>query len=67
VAWLLSLASAPFVGVLMATKQPGNPYGWVWLLYGFWRGGVQTFTESYSIYGLARPGSLARQPLYCST
>ena len=59
VAWLLSLASAPVVGVLMATKQPGNPYGWVWLLYGFWRGGVQTFTESYSIYGLlVAPGSL---------
>ena len=59
VAWLLSLASAPIVGALMAGRQPRHPYGWAWLLYGFWRGGVQTFTESYSVHGLlVAPGSL---------
>lgn len=52
VVWLLGFASAPIVGALIASRQPDNPYGWVWLVFSFAFGGVADFAESYSIYNL---------------
>jgi hypothetical protein len=52
IVWLLGFTSAPIVGALIASRQPDNPYGWVWLLFSLAFGGVADFAESYSIYRL---------------
>jgi hypothetical protein len=48
----------PIVGALIASKRPRNPIGWICLADGL----LWTFLgmiETYGIYGLARPGSVA--------
>jgi hypothetical protein len=48
----------PVVGALIASRRPRNPIGWICLADGL----LWTFLgmiESYGIYGLVRPGSVA--------
>ena len=47
----------PVVGVLVASKRPSNPIGWICLVAGLlWM--LMSLSESYGEYGLARPGSV---------
>jgi hypothetical protein len=56
VSFLLFL-TFPVVGALIASRRPENPVGWICLADGLlW--GLLTVTESYSVYGAARPGSV---------
>jgi hypothetical protein len=56
VSFLLFL-TFPIVGALVASRRPRNPVGWICLADGLlW--GCLVVTESYSIYGAARPGSV---------
>jgi len=48
----------PAVGVLVASRRPENPIGWLLLSIGV-IGAVTAFANGYALYGLvARPGSL---------
>jgi hypothetical protein len=47
----------PIVGALIASRRPRNPIGWILLADGLlWM--VLAVTDSYSVYGAARPGSV---------
>jgi hypothetical protein len=47
----------PIVGALIASRRPQNPIGWICLADGLlWM--ILVLTNSYSIYGVARPGSV---------
>ena len=61
--WGLILASAFAVaGVLIASRVPSNPIGWVLLAAGVGTA-VQEFAQQYSQYGLYHaPGSVPRGP-----
>jgi hypothetical protein len=56
--WLLALVSAPTVGVVLATRRPRHPVGW--LLLGLGGSiGLLGFADSYVLYGqLARSEAL---------
>ena len=48
----------PVIGVVLATRRPGSPIGWMFLLAGFFLG-LGSFTQQYAIRGLiVEPGSL---------
>ena len=47
----------PVVGALIASRHPRNPIGWICLVAGlFWM--LIIFSEDYSVYGIAVPGSV---------
>jgi hypothetical protein len=47
----------PIVGALIASRRPRNPIGWICLASGLlWM--LLAVTDNYSIYGVARPGSV---------
>src|SRR3712207_2503417 len=47
----------PLVGALIASRRPHNPIGWLCLAVGLlWM--LIAMIDSYSFYGLARPGSV---------
>ncbi len=47
----------PLVGALVASRRPHNPIGWICLADGLlWM--FIAMTDYYSIYGVARPGSV---------
>jgi hypothetical protein len=54
--WLLFLAF-PIVGALIASRRPENPIGWICLASGLLFM-LLAVTDNYSIYGVARPGSV---------
>ena len=54
--WTLFLAF-PIVGALVASRRPENPIGWICLASGLLFM-LLAVTDSYSIYGVARPGSV---------
>jgi branched-subunit amino acid transport protein len=55
---VLSNVPVPIIGVLIATRQPYNPYGWLWLASGV----ALSFTQlvaAYAFHGLLiAPGTL---------
>jgi hypothetical protein len=54
--WVLFLAF-PIVGALIAFRRPENPIGWICLAIGLLFM-LLAITDNYSIYGVARPGSV---------
>jgi hypothetical protein len=47
----------PLVGALVTFRRPRNPIGWICLADGLlWM--LLSMTDSYSIYGVAKPGSV---------
>ena len=47
----------PLVGALIASKRPGNPIGWILLADGLlWM--LLGLLDYYSVYGVAKPGSV---------
>ena len=47
----------PIVGAVVASRRPRNPIGWICLADGLlWM--VLAVTDSYSVYGAAKPGSV---------
>ena len=47
----------PIVGALIASRRPRNPIGWICLASGLlWM--LLAVTDNYSIYGVARSGSV---------
>jgi hypothetical protein len=47
----------PLVGALIASRRPKNPIGWLCLADGFlWM--TTNMLDYYSVYGMAKPGSL---------
>ena len=47
----------PLVGALIASRRPENPIGWLCLADGFlWM--TTSMLDYYSVYGMAKPGSL---------
>ena len=47
----------PLVGALVASRRPENLIGWILLVDGFlWM--ILMATDQYSVYGVARPGSV---------
>jgi hypothetical protein len=47
----------PIVGTLIASRRPHNPIGWICLAVGFLFL-LLGLTDLYSVYGVARPGSV---------
>src|SRR5436190_11489638 len=55
---VLSNAPAPIIGALIATRQPRNSYGWIWLASGFGLSFAQ-LVGVYAFHGLLiAPGTL---------
>ncbi len=53
----LPFLAFPIVGALIASRRPRNPVGWICLADGFlWM--LLGLFDFYSVYGLARPGSV---------
>ena len=48
----------PIIGVVLATRRPESPIGWMFLIAGFFLG-LGSFTQQYALRGLiVEPGSL---------
>ncbi len=57
--FLAGVIGAPVLGGIIASRRPGNPYGWLWLGFGVGLA-LQGLAESYGAYALVvEPGSLA--------
>jgi len=55
--YVLLFLAFPIVGALVASRRPQNPIGWILLADGLlWM--LLTVIDSYSRYGVARPGSV---------
>ena len=55
---LVGIIGAPVLGGLIASRRPGNPYGWLWLGFGLGLA-MQLLAESYAAYALVvESGSL---------
>jgi hypothetical protein len=55
---LVGIIGAPILGGLIASRRPENPYGWLWLGFGFGLT-LQQLVEPYTAYALVvEPGSL---------
>jgi len=55
---LVGIIGAPVLGGLIASRRPGNPYGWLWLVFGLGLA-LQLLGESYTAFALVvEPGSV---------
>ena len=55
---VLGIIGAPILGAIIASHRPENPYGWLWLGFGFGLA-IQQLAEPYTAYTLVvEPGSL---------
>jgi hypothetical protein len=53
----VSFLAFPIIGALVFSRHPRNPIGWICLADGLlWM--ILAVTDSYSVYGVARPGSV---------
>lgn len=54
----VGVTGAPILGAIVASRRPGNPYGWLWLGVGSgWA--LTAFAQAYAAYALVvEPGSL---------
>jgi hypothetical protein len=48
---LVGVVGAPVLGGLIASRQPNNPYGWLWLAFGLGLA-LQLLGKSYAAYGV---------------
>ena len=73
--WLLGLAGAPIVGTIIASRRPGNSYGWLLLSFGI-VSALLELTELYALYAvevygaagtLGITGALVSQTLWGAT
>src|SRR5215216_4284809 len=55
--FMVPFLAFPLVGALIASKRPHNPIGWICLAVGLLFMGLG-ISEYYSVYGVARPGSV---------
>jgi hypothetical protein len=54
----VGLIGVPILGGLVASRRPGNPYGWLWLGFGL-AFSLLSFAQVYAAYSLVvQPGSL---------
>lgn len=54
--WLIGLAGAPIVGMIVAGRRPDNAYGWLLLSFSV-TSALLELTELYALYALQRFGS----------
>jgi hypothetical protein len=55
---LIGVVGAPVVGGLIASRQPRNPYGWLWLCFGAGLA-LQQLAQTYRAYArVVEPGTL---------
>ena len=54
--WLIGLAGAPLVGMIVAGRRPDNAYGWLLLSFGI-TSALLELTELYALYALERYGT----------
>ena len=54
--WLLGLAGAPIVGMVIASRRPDNTYGWLILSFGL-TAALLEVTELFALYALEVYGS----------
>jgi hypothetical protein len=55
---VLEFLGAPILGALIASRRPGNAYGWLWCAIGLGVG-LDALARGYATYGLlGRPGGL---------
>ncbi len=62
---MFSFVLFPVVGLVIASRRPGNRVGWLCLVIGLaW--GVESFMWGVGLYGMANPGTVARPDVWAA-